>query len=210
MYPPRGRLRRSVPNARSTPSRSAPVPAVRGCGFTSNRSSASTRNVRRAADGSGASGAIEPLAASGSELPSGVTKLSGGGPSHGPSTRASCPRRRSSRARPSTWAWTPPGTVRLYGHTIPTRSIPGLVALTFDRLRSRGSLGQLGWKRHERFRDRGLSASPQRAGQFGRLGSPHRFTPVPDELCHGCVTHDREPTASRRHRSRQRPAPTLR
>ena len=47
--------------------------------------------VRSAADGSGASGAIEPLAAVGRLLPSGVTNGSGGGPSHGASTRASWP-----------------------------------------------------------------------------------------------------------------------
>jgi hypothetical protein len=57
--------------------------------MTSNASSFSARSVRSAAEASGASGAIEPLAANGRELPSGVTKLNGGGPSHGPSTRAS-------------------------------------------------------------------------------------------------------------------------
>ena len=87
--------------------------------MTSNCSSLSTRRVRSAADGSGAIGATEPLAERGSESPSGVMKLSGGGPSHGPSTRVSWPRRRSSRARPSTCAWTPPGTVKLYGLTMP-------------------------------------------------------------------------------------------
>ena len=56
---------------------------------TSNASSLSARIVRSAADASGASGAIEPLAAVGRLLPSGVTNASGGGPSHGPSTRAS-------------------------------------------------------------------------------------------------------------------------
>ena len=56
---------------------------------TSNRSSLSALIVRRAAEASGASGAIEPLAAVGRLLPSGVTNASGGGPSHGPSTRAS-------------------------------------------------------------------------------------------------------------------------
>ena len=43
--------------------------------------------VRNDAEGSGASGAIEPLAAVGTLLPSGVTYVAGGGPSHGPSTR---------------------------------------------------------------------------------------------------------------------------
>ena len=79
----------------------------------SNASSLSALIVRSAAEASGAIGATEPLAAVGRLLPSGVTKDSGGGPSHGPSTRASWPRRRSSRARPSTWPCTPPGTVRL-------------------------------------------------------------------------------------------------
>ena len=37
----------------------------------------------------GASGAIDPLAAVGRLLPRGVTNASGGGPSHGPRTRAS-------------------------------------------------------------------------------------------------------------------------
>ena len=69
--------------------------------------------VRSDAAGSGASGAIEPLAAVGRLLPSGVTNSSGGGPSHGASTRASWPMARSDRASPSTWPWTPPGSVRL-------------------------------------------------------------------------------------------------
>ena len=52
-----------------------------------------------------------------------VTPASGGGPSHGASTRASWPSARSTRASPSTWPCTPPGSVKLYGHTRPTRSI---------------------------------------------------------------------------------------
>jgi hypothetical protein len=44
----------------------------------------SARIVRSTADGSGASGAIEPFATVGRLSPSGVTKPSGGGPSHGP------------------------------------------------------------------------------------------------------------------------------
>ena len=56
---------------------------------TSNASSFSARMVRSAAGTSGARGATEPLAAWGRLLPRGVTKLSGGGPSHGPSTRTS-------------------------------------------------------------------------------------------------------------------------
>ncbi len=64
--------------------------AIGSCRWiTSNASSLRARSVRSAADGSGASGATDPLAAVGNELPSEVTKLSGGGPSHGPSTRAS-------------------------------------------------------------------------------------------------------------------------
>jgi hypothetical protein len=69
--------------------------------------------VRSWAAGSGASGANEPLDAVGTLLPSGVTPASGGGPSHGARTRVSKPSVRNTRARPSTWAWTPPGTVRL-------------------------------------------------------------------------------------------------
>src|SRR5207237_67832 len=71
------------------------------------------RSVRSWADGSGAIGATEPFAAVGTERPRGVTPASGGGPSHGPSTRTSCPRLRNERAKPSTWPCTPPGTVRL-------------------------------------------------------------------------------------------------
>jgi hypothetical protein len=62
---------------------------------------------------SGAMAAIDPLALSGAELPSGVTAASGGGPSQGPSTLASIPRLLSIRANASTWTWTPPGTVKL-------------------------------------------------------------------------------------------------
>jgi hypothetical protein len=61
----------------------------------------------------GAMGATEPLAASGTHIPSGVTPPSGGGPSHGPSTRTSCPSARNDRARPSTWPCTPPGKLKL-------------------------------------------------------------------------------------------------
>ncbi|CAB4764779.1 unannotated protein [freshwater metagenome] len=55
----------------------------------SKASSLIARIVRSAAEGSGASGAVEPFAAVGRLLPSGVTNGSGGGPSQGPSTRAS-------------------------------------------------------------------------------------------------------------------------
>ena len=78
--------------------------------------------VRSEHDASGASGAIEPLADVGRLLPSGVTNVAGGGPSHGASTRTSIPILRSSRARPITCACTPPGNDRLYGQTIATRS----------------------------------------------------------------------------------------
>jgi len=48
--------------------------------------------------------------------------VAGGGPSHGASTRTSTPIERSTVDRPITCACTPPGTDRLYGHTMPTRS----------------------------------------------------------------------------------------
>ena len=69
--------------------------------------------VRRAQEKSGAIGAIEPLEASGIELPSGITDESGGGPSQGPRTRASWPRPRKARPSPRIWPCTPPGNVRL-------------------------------------------------------------------------------------------------
>ena len=90
---------------------------------TSNASSLIARIVRNAADGSGASGTIEPFAAVGKLLPSGVTNGSGGGPSQGPRTRASCPIFRNSRAKPKTCACTPPGIVKLYGDIKPMRNI---------------------------------------------------------------------------------------
>ena len=76
-------------------------------------------------EGSGATGAMEPLAIVGRLLPSGVTLVSGGGPSHGPSTRVGCPLRLSARASPSTCICTPPGTVRLYGQMMPIRTVRG-------------------------------------------------------------------------------------
>ena len=91
--------------------------------------------VRSAADGSGASGAIEPFAEVGRLLPSGVTNVAGGGPSHGPSTRTSIPDARSVRARAITCIWTPPGIDRLYGENIPTRS--GLVRTAADPSQAR-------------------------------------------------------------------------
>ncbi len=89
--------------------------------------------MRSDADGSGASGAIEPLAAVGRLLPSGVTNVAGGGPSHGPSTRTSMPVARSVRARPITWFCTPPGMVRLYGQNIPTRSTAAAQTVRWTR-----------------------------------------------------------------------------
>src|SRR5438128_2741852 len=91
---------------------------------TSNSSSLSARIVRSAQAGSGAIGATLPFDDSGTDLPSGVTPPSGGGPSHGASTRTSWPSDRSALARPSTWACTPPGGVRLYGQTWATRIAP--------------------------------------------------------------------------------------
>ena len=81
--------------------------------------------MRSWADGSGASGATEPLAAVGTLRPSGVTPASGGGPSQGASTRASWPSARNERASPSTWPWTPPGMVKEYGQTTPMRTAGG-------------------------------------------------------------------------------------
>ncbi len=67
---------------------------------TSKASSRSARITRSCAAGSGAMGATEPFEAVGRLFPSGVTPASGGGPSHGPSTRVSIPSSRSERARP--------------------------------------------------------------------------------------------------------------
>ena len=50
-----------------------------------------------------------------------TTPGSGGGPSHGPTTRTSTPSLRSSRASPSTWPCTPPGRDSEYGDVITTR-----------------------------------------------------------------------------------------
>ena len=69
---------------------------------TSKASSRRARMVRSWAEGSGAMGATEPLAAVGTLLPSGVTPASGGGPSQGASTRTSWPSWRRVRANPST------------------------------------------------------------------------------------------------------------
>ncbi len=69
--------------------------------------------VRSAAAGSGATAAIDPFAAVGTEFPREVTDASGGGPSHGPSTRASTPARRNAWPSPNTCPCTPPGNDRL-------------------------------------------------------------------------------------------------
>ena len=87
---------------------------------TSKPSSRMARIVRSWADGSGATGATEPLAAVGTLTPSGVTPASGGTPSAGASTRVGCPLVRRARASESTWPWTPPGMVTLYGQRMPT------------------------------------------------------------------------------------------
>src|SRR5690349_20311202 len=98
---------------------------------TSNCSVRRARIVRTAADGSGAIGATDPLVAHGIDLPSGVTPGSGGGPSQGAKTCTTWPMSRKARASARTCIWTPPGIVRLYGHTMPTlitgraRSVPG-------------------------------------------------------------------------------------
>ena len=79
--------------------------------------------MRSAADGSGAIGATEPLAAVGMLLPSGVTNGSGGGPSHGAEHArlvAQLPQRRGPGRAPGPARH--PGTVRLYGQTRPMRT----------------------------------------------------------------------------------------
>ena len=81
--------------------------------MTSKDSSRMARMARSWQEGSGATGAIEPLAIAGRLLPRGVTLGSGGGPSHGPSTRVGCPLRFSALASPNTCICTPPGWVRL-------------------------------------------------------------------------------------------------
>ena len=93
--------------------------------ITSNASSRIARIVLSWQTGSGATGAMDPLEMAGRLLPRGVTPVSGGGPSQGPSTRVSNPLRRSARASPSACICTPPGTVRLYGQTMPIRTLPG-------------------------------------------------------------------------------------
>ena len=98
--PRRGRCRPS--GRRRTGARSSHGPGTSGsCRCTTSKaSSRRARMVRSWHDGSGAIGATEPLAAVGIDRPSGVTPASGGGPSHGPSTRTSWPEVRSARAKP--------------------------------------------------------------------------------------------------------------
>ena len=90
--------------------------------MTSKSSSHNARIVRSAADGSGATGATEPLDDVGMLIPTGVDEHGG---------RRSVARRqhprlvaapRSDRARARTWPWTPPGRLRLYGQMMPIRS----------------------------------------------------------------------------------------
>ena len=76
------------------------------------RSGSTLRNtsaVRRAVAAPGEIGATEPLESHSTLGPTETTPGSGGGPSHGPTTRTSTPSLRSSRASPSTWPCTPPG-----------------------------------------------------------------------------------------------------
>ena len=95
---------------------------------TSNFSSHSARMVRSCAWGLGEIGAMEPLAAFITDGPMTVTPPSVGGASAGARIWTLCPRSRSARARPSTWPCTPPGTVRLYGQTIPMCTTPTLLS----------------------------------------------------------------------------------
>ena len=65
-------------------------------------------SVRRATARPTAIGATEPLLGIRVLAPTLVIPGSGGGPSQGATTRASTPKPRSARAKPSTWPWTPP------------------------------------------------------------------------------------------------------
>src|SRR4051794_1607092 len=81
-----------------------------------------TSAVRRAVARPGEIGATEPLEFHSMLGPTDTTPGSGGGPSHGPTTRTSTPSLRSSRARPSTCPCTPPGRDSEYGEVITTRT----------------------------------------------------------------------------------------
>src|SRR3954453_18652564 len=82
-----------------------------------------TSAVRRAVARPGEIGATEPLEFHSTLGPTETIPGSGGGPSHGPTTRTSTPSLRSSRARPSTWPCTPPGRESEYGEVITTRTL---------------------------------------------------------------------------------------
>src|SRR5207248_5940981 len=91
-------------------------------------------------------GAHDPFDDIGIDFPSGVTPASGGGPSLGASTRTSWPSVRRARARPSTWPCTPPGIVREYGQTRPTRTSSRYLAhsirpISVWRISVRGPVG---------------------------------------------------------------------
>src|SRR3954453_13045793 len=81
-----------------------------------------TSAVRRAVARPGEIGATDPFEFHSTLGPTDTIPGSGGGPSHGPTTRTSTPSLRSSRARPSTWPCTPPGREREYGDVITTRT----------------------------------------------------------------------------------------
>ena len=79
----------------------------------SNCSSRKALIVLNAQGTSGAIGATDPFAVVGILIPKGVTPVSGGGPSQGPSTLTEWPKLLNIFAKPKTCPWTPPGTVRL-------------------------------------------------------------------------------------------------
>ena len=68
----------------------------------SNDSSRKALIVLNAQGTSGAIGAIDPFAVVGMLMPKGVTPVSGGGPSQGPSTLTGCPKLLSVFAKPKT------------------------------------------------------------------------------------------------------------
>src|SRR4029079_14768996 len=82
-----------------------------------------TSAVRRAVAAPGEMGATEPFESHSTLGPTYTMPGSGGGPSHGPTTRTSTPSLRSSRARPSTCPCTPPGRESEYGEVITTRTL---------------------------------------------------------------------------------------
>ena len=110
-------LRRGVERADLRPPRrraarrcSVRAPAARAGGRRRAGTLRSASSVRSDASFCAcAIGEIEPLLTKRTLGPTEVTPGSGGGPSHGPMTRASTPSVRSARASPSTWPCTPPG-----------------------------------------------------------------------------------------------------